>query len=105
MTNSLEHLLWARAHRYVAGEVHPSHDAIRIENKFRRARNIRSFGTRAGMQHTISANRVRFRIGKQRERVPELLRLPLVDIRRIDADGDNANTAGSEIRKSLLETP
>jgi hypothetical protein len=33
------------------------------------------------------------------------LRLPLVDIRRIDADGNDADAACSEIRKPFLETP
>jgi len=57
------------------------------------------------MQHIVSANNLRIRIGKQRERVPELLRLPLVNIRRIDADADNANAARVEFRTSMLETP
>ena len=57
------------------------------------------------MQHIVSANDLRIRIGKQRKRVPELLRLPLVDLRRIDADGDNANVPRVEFRKPMLETP
>jgi hypothetical protein len=57
------------------------------------------------MQHIVSANNLRIRIGQERKRVPELLRLPLVNIRRIDADADDADTASLEIRKPLLETP
>jgi len=57
------------------------------------------------MQHIVSANNLRIRIGQQRKRVPELLRLPLVNIRRIDADADNANAARIKLRKLLLETP
>ena len=57
------------------------------------------------MQDIVTANDLRVRIGKQRERVSELLRLPLVNIRRIDADADDANAARVEFRKSVLETP
>ena len=105
MFKRFKHLLGARAHGNIVSEVHPSDNAIRIEEKFGRARNVRSFRSRAGMQHIISANDLRIRIGQQGKRVPELLRLPLVDIRRIDADGDNANTARVEFRKPVLETP
>jgi hypothetical protein len=57
------------------------------------------------MQHIISANNLGVRIGKQRKRVPELLRVPLVDVRRIDADTDDTNAARVEFRKPVLETP
>ena len=57
------------------------------------------------MQHIVSANNLRIRIGQKRKRVPELLRLPLVNIRRIDADANNANAARVEFRKPMLETP
>ena len=57
------------------------------------------------MQNIVSANNLRIRIGKERKGVPELLRLPLVNIWRIDADADNANPARIELRKLLLETP
>lgn len=105
MIKRFKHLLGARAHGNIVSEVHPSDNAIRIEEKFGRARNVRSFRSRAGMQHIVSANDLRIRIGQQGKRVPELLRLPLVDIRRIDADGDNVNTARVEFRKPVLETP
>ncbi len=57
------------------------------------------------MQHIVSANNLRFRIGKQRKRIAELLRLPLVNIRRINADADNANVTRLELRQPLLKTP
>ena len=57
------------------------------------------------MQHIVSANNLRLRIGQQRKRVPELLRLPLVNIRRINADADNANATCLELRQPLLKTP
>ncbi len=57
------------------------------------------------MQHIVSANNLRIRIGQQRKRVPELLRLPLINIRRIDADADDTNAARVEFRKPPPETP
>jgi hypothetical protein len=48
------------------------------------------------MQDIISANNLRFRIGKQWKRVPELLRVPLVSFWWIDTDADNANAARVE---------
>ena len=57
------------------------------------------------MQDIVTANNLRIRIGQQRKRVPELLRLPLVNIRRIDADADNTNATRLELRQFLLKTP
>jgi hypothetical protein len=105
LTCRFEHLLGARAHGNVVSEVHPSNDPIGIEEKFGRARNVDSFGSSARVQHIVPANHLGVGIGQQRKRVPKLLRLAFIDIRRIDADSDNANAARIEIRKLLLETP
>src|SRR5438552_18471822 len=53
-----------------------------------------------------SYRRITFAFGSysQRKRVPVLLRLLLINIRRIDADADNMNAARVEFRKPLLET-
>jgi hypothetical protein len=57
------------------------------------------------MQNIVSANNLRIRIGQQRKCVSALLRLPLINIRWIDADADHANAARLEFRKPALETP
>lgn len=57
------------------------------------------------MQDIVSANNLCFRIGKQRKGVPELLGVPLVNVRWIDTDADHANAACIEVRKPMLETP
>ena len=105
MVRCFEHLLRARSDGNVISEVHPSDDAIRIEEEFGGPRNIRSFRSRPGMQHIIATNNLRIGIRKQRKRVTQLLRLPLIYFRRIDANGDNTNTARVKFRKPLLETP
>jgi hypothetical protein len=57
------------------------------------------------MQDIVSANNLSVRIGQQRKCVPALLRLPLINILRIDADADDANATRLELRQPLLETP
>ena len=57
------------------------------------------------MQDIVSANNLSVRIGQQRKCVPALLRLPLINILRIDADAYNANAARVEFRKPALKTP
>ena len=57
------------------------------------------------MQYVVSANDFRVRIGKQWKSIPELLRLPSVDIRRINTDADDTNAARLEFRETMLETP
>ena len=65
----MEDLLGAGADGNVVSEVYPSHDAVGIEEKFGRPRNVRSLWPRPGMQHIISSDDLRIRIGKQRKRV------------------------------------
>ena len=57
------------------------------------------------MQHIVTANDFGVGIGKQLESVAELLRLPPVDLRRINADADYADPARVKIRKAPLKTP
>jgi hypothetical protein len=91
-----EHLLGTGADGNIVRKIHPSHDAIRIEEKFGRPRDVRAFRSSPGMQDVIPANSLGAWIGEQRKRVAQLLRLPSIDVRRINADGDNANTARLE---------
>src|SRR5262249_14251728 len=81
LIEGFEHLFGARAHSNVVSEIHPSDNAIGIEEKFGRARNIRSFWSRPGMQDIISANDLRGPIGKQRECVAHFLRLASTSLR------------------------
>jgi len=100
-----EHLLGARTHGNVFGKIRPANDAIGIEKKFSRPCDVYTFRSRAGMKDVVSANNLRVRIGKQWKPEPELLRVPLINFRRIDANADNANAARVEFRKPALETP
>jgi len=57
------------------------------------------------MQDIVPANNLRVRIGKQWKSISELLRLPSVDIRRINTNADDTNAARVEFREPMLETP
>ena len=57
------------------------------------------------MQYIVTANDFGVGIGKQRESVADFLRLPPVDLRRINADADYAYPARIKIRKPSLKTP
>jgi hypothetical protein len=57
------------------------------------------------MQHIVTANDFGLGIGKQRESVAHFLRVPTINVRRIDADADYADPARVEIRKPSLKTP
>lgn len=57
------------------------------------------------MAYIVTANDFCLRIGQQRESVAEFLRLPSIDLRRIDADTDDTDSSRIEIRKPSLKTP
>jgi hypothetical protein len=105
LIEGIEDLLGPCAHGDVLRKIDPANHAVRINQKFGRPGNVRAFRSCAGMQHVVSANNFCLGIGKQRETVAEFLRLPPVDLRRIDADADYADPARIEIRKPVLKTP
>jgi len=57
------------------------------------------------MAYIVAANDFCLGIGKQWESVAEFLRLPSIDLRRIDADSDDTDSSCVEIRKPSLKTP
>jgi hypothetical protein len=93
----IEDLLWPHTHGDVFRKIDPSNQAVRINQKFGGASDVRTFRPRSGMQHIVTANDFCLGIGKQRESVPEFLRLPPIDLRRIDADADNTDSSRIEI--------
>jgi hypothetical protein len=101
----IEDLLGPRPHGDVLRKIDPANCAVRINQKFGRPGNVRAFRSCAGMQQVVTANNFCLGIGKQRETVPEFLRLPPIDLRGINADADYADPARIEIRKPSLKTP
>ena len=105
LIEGIEDLLRPRAHRDVLRKIDPTNHSVRINKKFGRSGNVSAFRPRAGMQYIVTANDFGVGIGKQRESVADSLRLPPVDLRRINADADYAYPARIKIRKPSLKTP
>ena len=57
------------------------------------------------MQHIVTANDFCLGIGKQYESVAKFLRLPPIDLRRIDADTNDTDSSRFKIRQPSLKTP
>jgi hypothetical protein len=100
-----QHLVGPRTDSDVFREIHPTHCAVIIDEKFRRPRNVSALWSRAGVQHVITTDHFRFPIGKQQKGESELLTLPPIDLGRVHADADDTNAARVEFRKPSLETP
>ena len=101
----VQHLLRPRAHGDIVRQVHPANRAGGINQKLGRPRDVVAFRPPAGMQEIVTANDFGVRIGKQRKGETQLLRCRAINLRRVDADGDDANAARVEIGKTLLKTP
>ena len=80
-------------------------DAIRIEQKFSRAGNVRTFRPGAAMQYVVTTNDPGVRIGQEWKCVAQPLRLASVNLWGINADADDTDAACVEFRKPVLETP
>src|SRR5206468_4896056 len=98
-------LLWPRTYGDVFGEIDPTNDSARIDQKLGGSRNISTFRSCAGMQHVVTPNDLRFGIRKQWECVAPLLRLSPVNLRWIDTNPDDTDAACIEFGKMLLKTP
>src|SRR5262249_16550742 len=102
---SVKHLLGSRTHCDVVRKIDPANDADRINPELGRSGDVRVFWSCRVMQYIVTANDFCLGIGKQRKSVSEFLRLPLIDLGRIDANADHTNPARIEIRKPSLKTP
>jgi hypothetical protein len=101
----LERLLGTPTNTDIFGQIHPAHRASRIDKKLCRPRDVLAFWPSAGMQNVITPNHLRVFVGEQWKRIAQLFALPLIDVRRINADADHANAARIEFRKPSLKTP
>ena len=105
LVKSLQHLLGSRTYGDVFGEIHPADYSARINEKLRRARNIRPFGPGATMQQIVALNHFRLWIRQECIGVAKLLSLAPIDVRWVHANRDDVNPARFKFRKPLLETP
>jgi len=100
-----QHLCRPRAYSNVLRQIDPADYAVRIDEELRRARDVRSLGPCALMQHIVPPNDFRLWIGQKRVRVAEFLALAPIDLRRVHANPDDLNPVGFKFRKAALKTP
>ena len=92
-------------HADIFGEVFPKHRSQAIDQKLRRAGNIGSIGTAAGMQQFVMSNYFSLRIGEKYEGVASFAAKIFRYLRSINADGDGQDSVRFEFRKRLFDTP
>ena len=98
-----EHLLGAGAYADVFGEILPAHGAGTVDQELCGTRDVVAIGSRCGVQQAITTDDVQIGIGYKGEREARLAAQIGRDLRRVNTDGDWANTARPEFRKLLLD--
>jgi hypothetical protein len=95
----------AGADANILGEIHPADLSGGVDQKLGRSRNIGAVDAGVGVDEVPPVDDVVFSIGENRESVARGLAEMLGLLRRVNANGDDANPAGVEIGKVLFETP
>jgi len=101
----LQDLQGAGADANILGEIHPADLSGGVDQKLGRSGNIGAVDAGVGMDEVPAANNVVFGIGENRESVTCGLAEMLGILRRVNANGDDADFARVEIGKMLFETP
>ena len=89
----------------ILGEIYPADLSGCVDQKLGGARDIGAVNAGVGMDEVPLADDVVFSIGENRESVARGLAEMLGLLRRVNANGDDANLARVEIGKVLFETP
>ncbi len=105
LIEGLERLFWSRSNCDVVRQIDPANNAVGINQKLGRTRDIAAFRPGASMQEIVAPDDCGIRIRKQRKRETHPLTMLLICIHGIDADGHDTNTARIEFRKFSLKTP
>jgi hypothetical protein len=101
----LQDLQGAGADANILGEIHPADLSGGVDQKLSWSGNIGAVDAGVGMYEVPTADDVFFGVGENRESVAGGLAEMLGLLRRVNANGDDANFARVEIGKVLLETP
>ncbi len=100
-----QHLLGTCADAKVFGEIYPADLSGRVDQEFSGAGDIGTVNAGVGMDEVPAANDFVSGVGENRESVTGRLAQMLGLLRRVHADGDDADFARVEIGKALFETP
>jgi hypothetical protein len=105
LIESLQYLFRPRPDGGVSRQIHPADGAGGVNQEFCRPGDICSFGSPARVQKIVAPNHFGFGVGKDGISEAHPLTMPLVYVRRVHADSDDANAARIKVRKPLLKTP
>ena len=98
-----EHLFRPGAYADVFGEILPAHNAGAIDQKLCWAGDVVAIGSPRDMQQIVTADYVQFGIRQKREGVARLSTQVRGHLRRVNTDGDWANSKRLEFLKLLLD--
>jgi len=89
----LRHLVGARRHgREALGQIHPADRAGGINQEFGGRATVTA-SVRPLVQEIVTPDEPRVRFGQEGISETQLLALPAIDLRRVNADGDHADAA------------
>jgi hypothetical protein len=103
VAGSSQHLLGAGAYADVFGEILPAHDAVTVHQELCRTGDVVAVGARCRMQKAKTTDDVQIGIGEKGEREARFASQIGRDFRRVNTDGDRANTTRLEFRELLLD--
>lgn len=102
---SAQNFLGAEPHAKIFGEIAPAHDAVVVDQKLRGPRDVASVLADSFVQDIVFADDGRVGVGEKRVRVTPLARVLARELRRVDADRDDADPERVELAEVLLDTP
>jgi hypothetical protein len=100
-----QHLLRPDADAEVTGEIAPADGAGAIDEELGGAGDVVSVFARASVEDAVARDRLRVRIGEQREGVAGFLAEIARLLRRVDADRNRLDAGGAEVGEMLFDTP
>ena len=99
-----QHLVGARPHANVFGEVDPAHHARRVHQELRRAGDVVPFGPATRVQQVVAADDLGAGVGEYREGVTGLAGQIARNLRRVHADCHRADAGSAEFGETFLDS-
>ena len=100
-----QHLFGPRTDSDVFRQIDPANCSGGVNQEFGRASNVTALRSSVGMQEIVTANDLRFRIGKERVSKTQLLPVSPIYFRCVNTERHYANAPRLKLRKPVLETP
>ena len=101
----LEHLVGAGPDGEALGQVHPADRTGRVDQEFGGAGDVTALRSATLVQEIVTPDHLGVRVGQEGICEAQLLAVPAIDLRRVNADGDQADAARVKVWEPLLKTP